>query len=479
MIVGTVPTQVDLLVVGGGPGGYTAAMHAARAGRSVTLVDRDDWGGLGGCCLHVGCIPSKALIELAEAHHRSANGLVAGLPAAAGAVDLAAFQDGKTQMLGDLAGGVAGLMRQHGVTVARGSLRFTAAGRAVVTTDDGEQPQHIEFTDAIIATGSRPVRSVGGLEVDHDRILDSSSALGLQALPSSLAVVGAGYIGLELGTAFAKLGVAVTIVEALDTLLPTLDRDVTRLVERSLKSLGITLELGALAEGIDDDALVVRAADGEERRVAAERVLVAVGRTPNTDGLGLEYVEVRTDAAGRIEVDDGLRAAPAITAIGDVVAGPALAHKATAEARVAVATATGRPARRIAHNVPEVMFTDPEVAVTGDSVPAAKARGLDVTSVSYKMGALGRAATLARRDGFFKLIVDRGDGTVVGAQVVGAHASELIAEINLAIEMGATVEDVALTVHAHPTLAEGWLEAAELAGDPDPRIASQTAGVAG
>ena len=424
----------------------------------MTLVDRAEWGGLGGACLHVGCIPSKALIELGEAFTRA--NATPGMTATAATVDLAAFQAHKRELIGRLTGGVGALMRGNDVTVLEGEARFVAPDRVVVAT--AQRAVHLQFADAIVATGSRPAE-LGVLPFDGGRVVDSAGLLALEELPQTLCVAGGGYVGLELGIAFAKLGTKVTIVEALPELLPDLDRDLARLVERSLKQLGVDLMLGARLTGADDETVVVAAVSGEERRIPAERVVVAIGRRPNSDGLGLGELRITPTGGGLIPVDGARIAAPHVAALGDVTAGPALAHKATAEAQVAVRALSGQPAAFAPQAIPVVMFTDPEIATAGLTATSARAEGLDVVAETFPTGTLGRPATLGRRDGIARLVAERDGGAVIGAQIAGPHASELIAEATLAIEMGATLEDLALTIHAHPTLAEGIAEAAELA----------------
>ena len=459
MIVGDMPDPADLLVVGGGPGGYVAAIRAAQLGRRVVLVDRDEWGGPGGACLHVGCIPSKALIELGATVARLANGTQAGVVAREVRADLAAFQAGQRTMIAGLANGVAGLLRRHKVEVRTGELRFTAPRRAVVSRGDGVT--HLEFTDAVIATGSRPLPLPDGPAVDGVRVLDSAGLLALDERPASLCVVGGGYVGLELGTAFAKLGTRVTVVEARDRLGAAFEPDVMAVVERSLRALGVTVLPASQVVGVDDGHVVVRARDGSERRVEAELVGVTAGRRPNTEGLGLETLGVELRPDGRIGVDATCRAAPHVAAVGDVTPGPALAHKATAEAVVAAEVLSGRPAVFAPEAIPVAMFTDPEVAVTGLTAEQAGARG-PVVARCFPVAALGRAASLGARAGFVRLVARADDGALLGAQLVGPHASELIAEATLAVEMGATLTDLAMTIHAHPTLSEGLKEAAQL-----------------
>jgi dihydrolipoamide dehydrogenase len=458
MVVGDIPDPADLLIVGGGPGGYAAAIAAAQSGRSVTLVDRDEWAGLGGTCLQVGCIPSKALIELAQRAFDL--GETPGLTAVEASVDLVAFQRHRRAIVAKLAEGVGGLMRHYGIETVTGQLRFTGARRAVVTTTD--RPKHIEFNDALLAVGASPVE-LRGVPFDGERVFDSAGVLALAELPESACIVGGGYIGLELGTALAKLGARVTIVEAADRIAIGFDEEIARVVMRSLERLGVTVLTGATVDGLDPTHAIVTTAGGEQMPVEAERIAICIGRHPNTASLGLEHLGVQLASSGHVIVDDSGIAAPHVAAIGDAVDGPALAHKATAEARPAVDALAGRRASREFRALPLVMFTDPEVAATGLTAPAAEADGIDAGIATVPFAALGRAATIAHTNGFVRVVFDRGDGEIVGAQIVGPHASELIAEATLAIEMGTTIEDLALTVHAHPTLAEGLSEAAELA----------------
>ncbi|HEX5898691.1 MAG TPA: dihydrolipoyl dehydrogenase [Solirubrobacteraceae bacterium] len=459
MVVGEFADAVDLLVLGGGPGGYAAAIRAAQLGREVTLVERAGPTGLGGVCLHVGCIPSKALIELADAAQRTRDLHEAGLSADGVSVSLERFQTWRGELCAGLARGVGELLAGGGVRVVHGEARFNRADRVAVHIPE-DRVVFFEFENAILATGSRPV-ALPGLPFDGDRVLDSTGALALSAVPASVAVVGAGYIGLELGTALAKLGARVTVVEALDRVLPTVEESLTAPVLRRLRALGVDLRLRSTAQRLDGGALVVEGPDGEDR-VEAERVVVAVGRHPNTDELGLGQAGVPVGADGLIEVGADMRATERIAAVGDVVAGPALAHKATAEAAVAAEALSGRPAAFDARAIPVVIFTDPEIGSVGLSEAEARDAGLDAVAATFPLAASGRAGTLGARDGFTRIVADAATDRVVGVHVVGPHASELIAGGALAIELMAAPGDVAATIHPHPTLSEGLREAAEL-----------------
>ena len=460
MVVGEVPEPVDFIVVGAGPGGYAAALRAAQLGRKVVLVDRDGEEGAGGVCLRVGCIPSKALIEIADLAHRARGAARAGLAAAA-APDMARFQQWKDGIISGLTGGVRGLLAAAGVEIAHGAFRFTAPGKGVIAPPSGGA-RFVEFTDIVLAAGSRPA-ALGSLPFDGERVLDSSGALALDRLPETLAIVGAGYIGLEIGIAFAKLGARVSIVEAEARILPAMDAELARPVAKTLAALGAAVHTGARAVDYADGRLALRDGRGGETAVEAERVVVAVGRRPNTDDLELAAAGLKTGAGGLLEVAADRRLAPHVAAIGDIAPGPALAHKAAAEAAVAAEALCGRKAEFAPQAIPAVVFSDPEIASAGMTLAEAEADGIDARAASFPLAASGRARTLDARDGFLRIVSDKADGRVLGVHIAAPHASDLIGEGVLAIEMGATVEDLALTVHAHPTFGELYGEAARLA----------------
>ena len=447
MVVGELAESADLLVIGGGPGGYAAAIRAAQLGREVTLVERDGAAGIGGVCLHVGCIPSKALIEVASAAHRATELAPAGLQAERVGVSLQRFQAWRSELCARLARGVGDLLAKGDVRVVHGKARFNRPDRVAVHTPD-DRALFLEFRHAIIATGSRPA-ALASLPFDGERVIDSTGALALTQVPASVAVVGAGYIGLELGTALAKLGARVTVFEALDRVLPSVDRSLTAPVLRRLRALGVELRLGTTAPGPD--------------RIDAERVIVAVGRIPNTDDLGLAAAGIAPDASGLIPVGSDMRACERIAAVGDVVAGPALAHKATAEAAVAAEALSGLPAAFDARAVPEVIFTDPEIGTVGLTEAQAREAGLDPVVATFPLAASGRAGTMHERDGFTRVVADRATDRIVGVHIVGPHAAELVAGGTLAIELMAAPGDLAATIHPHPTLSESLHEAAALA----------------
>jgi dihydrolipoamide dehydrogenase len=475
MVVGEVATGVDLLVVGGGPGGYSAALRAAAAGRTVTLVERERVGGV---CLNVGCIPSKALIHVADTAALPEESAAIGVDLTA-SVDLDRAQAWIGDVVGRLTGGVEQLLRDAGVTVATGTARFATARRVAVTR--GDDATFYEFGSVVLATGSRPVE-LGPLPFDGQRVLDSTAALALRRVPHRLTVVGGGYIGVELGGAFAKLGADVTIVELADRLLPGMPPGLARVLERALRARGVTIRLGTKVLGIEGDDLVVEGPNGEARlpiNPAAKGgdvqagppagatgdgvVVVAVGRRPNTDSLGLGQAGVALDPTSRVVVGADRRAAKDVYAIGDITPGPALAHKATAEAEVAVAAAAGRRAAFDPAVIPAVVFSDPQVATVGLTAEQAADDGADATSFRFPLSASGRAQALTRPEGYVEVVAERGGpggGTVLGVHMVGAGVAELAAEAALAVEMGATAEDLALTIAPHPTLSEALAEAA-------------------
>jgi dihydrolipoyl dehydrogenase len=458
MVVGELAESADLLVVGAGPGGYVAAARAAQLGRTVTVVDRGaPEGGLGGACLHVGCIPSKALIELAGAYEHARRPRVGGLELDGARVDLPAFQAWKRAIVERLATGVENLLAAQGVELVTGALRFNKPDQAVVALPDG-QSRYFEFEQALIATGSRPA-SLAPLPFDGERVLTSTDVLGLDRVPGSLAVVGAGYIGLEIGQALAKLGSQVSVIEAADRVLPALDEALAEPVMRGLARLGVEVHLSSVVVGLDGDDLAYANEEGRGT-VPAERVLVAIGRVPNTDDLGLPAVGVPVDDAGLIAVDERMLASASIAAIGDVTSGPALAHRASAQGIVAAEALSGVPAAFDPAGVPAIVFTDPEIASVGLTEQQARAGGFDVAVTTVPLAASGRAATIGEDDGFTRVVADRSDDRVLGVQMVGPHASELIAEATLAIEMVASPEDLRGTIHPHPTLSEGLHAAA-------------------
>ena len=445
MVVGEVASRTDVVVVGGGPGGYVAALRCAEMGREVVLVERDR---LGGVCLNVGCIPSKALLHAAALAGSEDAGRAWGVHLTA-KVDMPALQEAVGAAVDRLSGGVAQLLRLAGVKVVTGTARFSNARRVAIASADAVE--HVQFDEAIVATGSR-WRSVPGVPVDGHDVIDAITALGFDRVPDTMTIVGGGSTGVELATAFAKLGSAVTIVEAAERLLPAFPAELVRPVAARLGQLGVRVVTGATVSS--------------PTAVPAEIVVVAAGRRPNTDDLGLDLVGVVPLASGHIAVDAARRAAPHVLAIGDVTEGPALAHKAMAEADVAAHTAAGRPAAFDPMCIPDVVFGDPEVASVGLTIAEAKAGGHDPSSFRFPFAASGRAVVLGATTGHVEVVAGH-DGTVLGVHMVGTGVAELAGEAALAIEMGATVADLALVIHPHPTMSEALVEASHgLLGRP-------------
>ena len=451
MVVGEIARPVDVLVVGGGPGGYTAAARAAELGKEVVLIEADQ---LGGVCLNVGCIPSKALITAADQHHRAQAFAARGLPVGDGPVDLAATQGWKQEIVDQLVGGVGVLLGK--VEVVHGVARLLDDRR--VSVESGDQVSHFQFDACILATGSRPI-TLADLPIDGERVVDSTGALAFDEVPTTLAVVGGGYIGLELGTAYAKLGAQVTIVEALDRIAVGFDGELVRAVEKRLELLGVPVRTGTRAEGLKDEGLVVATDEGTDT-VPAERVLVAVGRVPATEELQLDRAGIQVGDDGRIPVDEhGRTSSRRIFAIGDLVAGPALAHKASAEGRVAAEVIAGLPSANDA-TVPLIAFTDPELASIGPTEDEAREAGHEVAVGKARFAASGRAMTLGATEGVVKLVVDAEDEVVLGVHVAGPDASDLISEGAVLVECALRLDDVLGTIHPHPTLGESLHEAA-------------------
>lgn len=451
--------KVDVLVIGAGPGGYVAAIRVAQLGRQVLLVDRDK---LGGECLHYGCIPSKALISAANLLERIRRAGELGIEVNVTKIDLSKLQAWKSSIVTRLMGGIVQLCKGNRVDVVHGVGKFLSARQVQIATQEGIEI--VEASNVIIATGSRPVQ-LPGLELDGVTILGSREALELQSVPERLLVVGGGVIGLEIGTLYAKLGSHVTVVEILDQLLPGVDKDLVRVVQRKLEKLGVKVHLKSKVQQVQKLGTHIRVAIAEEQgefELEVDKVLVSVGRRPNTEGLGLEEAGVAVDERGFIRVDRRQRTnIPEIHAIGDVAGPPFLAHKASREGIVAAEVIAGLPSEADYRALPDAVFTDPEIATVGLSESTAREKGHDYVVGRFPFSALGRALTAGESEGFVKVISEKEGGVILGVQIVGPDASGLISEAALAIEMGATAEDLALTIHPHPTLPESLMEAAE------------------
>jgi dihydrolipoamide dehydrogenase len=451
----------DAVVIGAGPAGYVCAIRLGQLGVNTLLVEREVVGGV---CLNVGCIPSKALIHAAKQASIAPKAAAMGITYELRGIDLARMQEWKSGIVKKMAGGVSTLLKGNGVTTLMGEARLVSATTVEVKTAEG--PVTVTARNVVLATGSRPIE-IPGFPFDEQFVLSSTGALALTDLPKHLVVIGGGYIGLELGITWAKLGSKVTVVEMMDQVLPGFSPDVVKLLSRSLQKNGIEVFTGARAKGCTkpvgsgQGAVVIETKDGE-KKLAADRVVVCVGRRPNSENLGLQEVGVHVGAQGFVPCDAQRRTNVAsIFSIGDLAGQPMLAHKGSAEGEVAAEAISGKPVEYDVRCVPAVVFTDPEIATVGLSEAEAKAKGIDVATGKFPFVALGRAVSTNETDGYAKLIVDRKSDVVVGAEIIGPDASALIAECALAIEMGATAKDIALTVHAHPTLPEIVMEAAK------------------
>ncbi|HAR6033650.1 TPA: dihydrolipoyl dehydrogenase [Staphylococcus pseudintermedius] len=460
MVVGDFPIETDTIVIGAGPGGYVAAIRAAQLGQKVTIVEK---GNLGGVCLNVGCIPSKALLNVSHRFEQAQHGADLGITAENVSLDFDKVQSFKGSVVSKLTGGVESLLKGNKVEIVRGEA-YLVDEHSLRVMDD-KSAQTYNFKNAIVATGSRPIQ-IPNFEFGG-RILDSTGALNLQEVPKKLVVVGGGYIGSELGTAYANFGTEVTILEGAKEILGGFEKQMVAPVKKEMKAKGMIIETEALAksaEETDNGVKVTYEVKGEEKTIEADYVLVTVGRRPNTDELGLEEVGVKLTDRGLVEVDKQSRTSvDSIYAIGDIVPGLPLAHKASYEAKVAAEAIAGQNSEVDYIGMPAVCFTEPELAQVGYTEAQAKEEGLDIKASKFPYQANGRALSLNDTNGFVKLVTLKEDDTLIGAQVVGTNASDVIAELGLAIEAGMNAEDIALTVHAHPTLGEMSMEAAEKA----------------
>ncbi|HSE04638.1 MAG TPA: dihydrolipoyl dehydrogenase [Methylomirabilota bacterium] len=457
--MGDLVDEVDVAVLGGGPGGYSAAFRCAELGLETVVVDAAQ--RLGGACLFEGCIPSKALLHVAavlsEAERAKEFGVDFGEPR----ISLDPLRKWKQErVVGKLARGLASVAKAKGVEVIGGRGVFEDS--TTLRIEAGESLRKVRFKHAIVATGSRP-SGLPGVELRHERVMDSTAALELPDVPERLLVIGGGYIGLEMGTVYATLGSRVTLVEMTDGLLPGLDRDLVQPLQRRVDRLFAAVHLKAKVTALRDAGGLIEAELASQGAQRFDRVLVAVGRRAQSDGIGLEATRARLTERGRfIQVDERCRTEdPRIYAVGDVTGEPMLAHRAMRQGKVAAEVLAGRPAAFDNQAIPAVVFTDPEIAWCGLSEAQAKDQGIAVKVSKFQWSASGRAATIGRPDGLTKLVADAATGRVLGVGIVGPSAGELIAEATLAVETAALVEDVAATIHAHPTLSEGLMEAAE------------------
>lgn len=460
MVVGDFAIDLDTVVIGSGPGGYVAAIRAAEMGQKVTVIESTF---IGGVCLNVGCIPSKALINAGHRYQDALEASTFGIHAKGADLDFTKTQEWKQNKVAHtLTSGVSMLFKKHKIDTIMGTAFLKDDHSLRVMQKDSAQTY--TFKNLIIATGSRPIE-IKGFKFGK-RILDSTGGLNLPEVPKEFVVIGGGYIGSELASAYANLGAHVTILEGTSSILPNFEKDMVQLVLNSFKKRGVTVITNAMAKEAEDTGKGVKVtytADGKEQTIAADYVMVTVGRRPNTDDLGLDIVGVETTDRGLIKVDaQGRTNKPNIYAIGDIVPGAALAHKASYEGKVAAEAISGKASAVDYKAMPAVCFTDPELATTGMTVAEAKDKGIKAKASKFPFAANGRALSLAQTEGFVRLVTNE-NGTVIGGQVAGAGASDLISELTVAVEGGLNVEDLALTIHPHPTLSEVIMDDAEVA----------------
>lgn len=451
----------DVVVLGGGPGGYPCAIRLGQLGLKVACVEAEEYGGV---CLNWGCIPSKALISTAHQYEKAGKAGEQGISFGSVSLDVAKLQSWKNGIVKKLTGGVRLLLKQNGAEVIEGMGRFLDDKTLEVTRANGDKLRVSATRGIVVATGSATIQ-VPGFEFDGKQIIGAREAVSLAEVPKRLAVIGGGVIGLELGMVYQAFGAQLTVIELTPSLLPGVDPDAVKIVERSLTKKGGRVLKQAKAErwerSADGGVSVVVSVGGATERVDADVVLVAVGMRPRSRGIGLEEVGVKVDARGFVPTDAQCRTnVPGIFAVGDVSGPPMLAHKATKEGEICAEVIAGKASAKDWVTIPGIIFTDPEIATVGLTEAQAKEQGLEVKVGRFPFAALGRAMSIRETDGFVKVLTDEASGRVLGIHIVGPSASDLISEAALALEMVATAEDIALTVHPHPTLGEALMEAA-------------------
>jgi dihydrolipoamide dehydrogenase len=451
--------KTEVAVLGSGPGGYVAAIRLGQLGKETILIEKED--RLGGVCLNIGCIPSKALIRVAKLKKQIDAAKQIGLEVSDLKIDFAKVQNWKQSVVNRHTSGVEFLCKEHNVKIIRGEGRFTSPHELEIRT--ASSTETVETKNTIIATGSRPVE-IPGFKFDGTHVITSTEALEMKEIPKNFVVIGGGVTGLEMATMYAQLGGKVTVIEMLDQLLPGLDIELVRIIERAFRRLGVEYHVKSRAKEYREGKVYAILEDGRDVSFPCDKVLVTVGRRPNTDNIGLEKAGVKTDSHAWIPVDKKMQTnVPGIYAIGDVVGLPMLAHKASKEGIVVAEVIAGMNSEADFRAIASAIFTDPEIASVGLTEAQAKEKGYDPIVGKFPFTALGRATIAGETEGFVKIIGDRKSDLVLGVHIVGPEASDLISEAALAIEMGATLEDIALTIHPHPTFGEGVMEAAEAA----------------
>src|SRR3972149_2429152 len=450
--------KAEAVVIGSGPGGYVAALRLRQLGKETILIEKDR---LGGVCLNMGCIPSKALIRVAKLKKQIDAAKQIGLEVTGLTIDFAKVQAWKQSVVDRLTSGVEYLCKGNNVKVIKGEARFKSPHELEVRTASGIET--IETTNAIIATGSRAVE-IPGFKFDGTHVITSTDALELKEIPKNFVVIGGGVTGLEIATMYAQLGSKVTVIEMLDQLLPGVDLELVRIIERTFRKLGVDYHVKSKAREYRDRKVYAVLEDGKEASYPADKVLVTVGRRPNSDNLELEKTGVKTDEHGWILADKKLQTnVPGIYAIGDVIGPPMYAHKASKEGIIVTEVIAGMSSEADFRAIAWAIFTDPEIASVGLTEAQAKEKGYDPIVGKFPFTALGRALIVGETEGFVKIVADKSSDLVLGVHIVGAEASDMISEAALAIEMGSTLEDIGFTIHPHPTLPEGLMEAAEAA----------------
>jgi dihydrolipoamide dehydrogenase len=460
MVVGSLSIETETVIIGSGPGGYVAAIRAAQLGQEVILVEKRK--KVGGVCLHVGCIPTKALITSSDYVNAIKELNDMGISIKEFDVDITKMNSWKDTIIEKMEKGIRSLFSKYGIEIIEGEAKFKSKNS--ISISGQSDVNEIKFKNAIVATGSSPIE-IPGFPFDKKYILSSNQAMSLSQIPKSLLIVGGGYIGTELGTVYGKLGSEVHILEGSDRLISVIDKDVVDVVAKRLEHFNVTIHYNAkaLSSKIENEKVQVEyETQGKKETIEVEKVLVVVGRKPNGHNLGLTHIGVEIDEKGFIKVNNQMRTTHKhIYAIGDVVGNPMLAHKAMREAKIAAEAIAGKPVAFDNQVIPSVVYNDPEIVSVGLTVDQAKEQGREVIEEKFPYAALARAHMFNRTDGFIKMIADKNSHRILGVHAVGPHVSEIVAEATLAIEMGAKVEDLAFTIHPHPTISEGMGEVAE------------------
>lgn len=456
-------SKKETVIIGSGPGGYVSAIRAAQLGQKVTIIEKTY---IGGTCLNVGCIPSKAIITAAHAFHNAKNSEIFGVQTGSAQIDLEKTQDWKeNQVVKRLTGGVESLLKKNKVEIIRGTASFKDNKHLMVTKEDGST-EELEFQQAVISTGTAPIELA---EVPFgEKVIDTTGGLGLRKAPESLVIVGGGYVGSQLAGAFSNLGVKVTILEKESHILHFFDEDMSKMVEKNYAKKGIEVITSVNIKSTKetaDDVTITYEKDGKEETITSSAVLVSAGRKPYTKGLNLEEIGVEMLENGRIKVSDSLQTSvEGIYAIGDVAPGPAFAHKASYEGKIVAEVIAGQNPALEEEILPIAVYTEPELATVGMSAAAAKKSDRNLKISKFPLAGNGRALSLSQTEGFVRLITDQdNDNALVGAQIAGVGAPDIISEVGFAIKNGMNAEDISLTVHAHPTVAESIMDASELA----------------